>query len=84
MKKNSANYEHILEENLRNELLWLEEEFDILFKSKKDELTQEDIQLGNQILNNVIDNLNLINNEDLLTSLALSLERIENSYPDFF
>lgn len=84
MKKNSANYEHILEENLRNELLWLEEEFDILFKSKKDDLTQEDIKLGNQILNNVIDNLNLINNEDLLTSLALSLERIENSYPDFF
>jgi cell division FtsZ-interacting protein ZapD len=84
MKKNSANYEHILEENLRNELLWLEEEFDILFKSKKEDLTQEDIKLGNQILNNVIDNLNLINNEDLLTSLALSLERIENSYPDFF
>jgi hypothetical protein len=84
MKKNSANYEHILEENLRNELLWLEEEFDILFKARKDDLTPGDIQLGNQILNNVIDNLNLINNEDLLTSLALSLERIENSYPDFF
>ncbi|TXT61110.1 MAG: hypothetical protein BAJALOKI2v1_50078 [Promethearchaeota archaeon] len=84
MKKISADYERVLEENLKNELIWLEEEFDLLFKSKKDELTDEDIKLGNQILNNIIDNLNLINDEDLLTSLALSLERIENSYPEFF
>ena len=79
----SADYEKILEDNLIEELEWLEEELSILFKDKKN-YTKDDISLGNSILDNVIDSIRSNNNEDVLNFLAITLNKIEQTYPRFF
>ncbi len=78
-----TNYEEILVSSLREDLEWLEREFELLFKYKKDK-TKRDISLGNQILDNVIDNIKTNNSEELLNLLAITLNKIEQSYPEFF
>lgn len=77
-------YERILQDNLKSELEWLEEEFEYLFKGKKEKYSQEDISLGNQILDNVIDAIKTNDNEDLLNLLAITLNKIEHDFPEFF
>jgi len=84
MTVSPQDYERILQDNLKSELEWLEEEFEYLFKGKKEKYSQEDISLGNQILDNVIDDIKTNDNEDLLNLLAITLNKIEQSYPEFF
>ena len=79
----SGNYNRILEDTIKEELVWLEQEFNYLFRNKK-EVTENDIKMGNQILNNIIDNINISNNKDLLDFLTLTLDKIEQTYPQFF
>ncbi len=78
-----TNYEEILVSSLRADLEWLEREFELQFKFKK-EKTNEDISLGNQILDNVIDSIKTNNCEELHNLLATTLNRIEQTYPEFF
>ncbi len=80
----NENYNRILEDTLKEELIWLEQEFNYLFSNKKERFTENDIKMGNQILNNVIDNINISNNKDLLNFLTLTLDKIEQTYPQFF
>ncbi len=79
----SGDYEKLIEDNLIEELEWLEEELSILFKDKK-HYTKDDISLGNSILDNVIDNIRSNNNEDVLNFLTITLNKIEQTYPHFF
>jgi len=78
-----TNYEEILVSSLREDLEWLEREFELLFKYKK-EKTQTDINLGNRILDNIIESIKTNNSEELLNLLAITLNKIEHSYPEFF
>ncbi len=80
----NENYNRILEDTIKEELIWLEQEFNYLFRNKKEGFTENDIKIGNQILNNVIDNINISNNKDLLNFLTLTLDKIEQTYPQFF
>ncbi|MFX1410818.1 MAG: hypothetical protein ACFFA6_10715 [Promethearchaeota archaeon] len=80
----SGDYNRILEDKIKEELRWLEQEFYYLFKNKKTEVTENDIRTGNQILNNVIANLNINNNKDLLNLLTFTLDKIEEIFPEFF
>ncbi|MCK4778919.1 MAG: hypothetical protein KAT57_01965 [Candidatus Lokiarchaeota archaeon] len=77
------DFERILQDNLKAELEWLEEEFEMFFKNKK-EVSKEEISLGNQILDNVIDAIKTNDNEDLLNLLAITLNKIEHDFPEFF
>ena len=79
----NEDYEKVLQDSLRDELEWLETEFELLFKNKK-EKSKDDISLGNQILDNVIDNIKTDNSEELLNLLAITLNKIETTYPEFF
>ena len=79
----NEDFEKVLQESLRDELEWLEEEFQLLFKNKK-EKSKDDISLGNQILDNVINNIKTGNSEELLNLLAITLNKIESTYPEFF
>ena len=79
----SGEYEKVIENSLRNDLLWLEREFEHLFRNKKI-ITKQDIILGNQILDNVIDSIKANNSEEVLNLLAITLNKIEQSYPEFF
>lgn len=80
----NENYNRILEDTIKEELIWLEQEFNYLFRNKKEGFTENDIKMGNQILNNVIDNININHNENLLHFLTLTLDKIKQTYPQFF
>lgn len=77
------DYERILEDTLKEDLEWLEREFTLLFRYKKTK-TKDDITLGNQILDQVIDNIKSNNSEEVLNLLAITLNRIEHEFPEFF
>jgi len=81
--KVSGDYDRILVDNFKEELEWLEDEFDLLFKPKKD-YSKDDISLGNLIIEKVIDNINSNDSEELLNLLTIALNRIEQTYPEFF
>jgi hypothetical protein len=82
----SGDYEKILEENLKDELEWLEQEFEYLFKQKKLKncYTKDDISIGNQILDNVIDIIKTNKSQELLNLLDITLNKIEQTFPEFF
>jgi len=79
----SGDYEKLIEDNMIEELEWLEDELKILFKDKKN-YSKNDIILGNIILDNVIDNIRSNDNEDVLNLLAITINKIEQIYPSFF
>ena len=81
-----ADYDQILEDNLKEELEWLEAELSLLFKQKmlKGKYSKDDISLGNQILDNVIENIKTNESEELLSLLAITLNSIEKQFPEFF
>jgi len=82
----SGDYEKILEDNLKDELEWLMEEFEFLFKQKmlKHCYTKDDISIGNQILDNLIDSIKTNKSEGLLNLLAITLNSLEKQFPEFF
>ncbi|MBY8989729.1 MAG: hypothetical protein KGD58_03160 [Candidatus Lokiarchaeota archaeon] len=82
----TADYEKLLEDNLKEELEWVVQEFQMLFKQKmlKQCYSKDDISLGNQILDNVIDNIKTNENEELLNLLGTTLNSIEKQFPEFF
>ena len=81
--KTEKDYEKVLEDSLRDDLLWLEREFILLFRYKKKK-TKEDIAMGNQILDQFVDSIKSNNNEEVLNLLAITLNRIEHNFPEFF
>lgn len=81
--KVSADYDRILVDNFKEELDWLEDEFELLFKNKKN-YSKDDIALGNQIIEKIIDNISSNDSEELLNLLTITLNRIEQTYPEFF
>ena len=80
----NGDYEGLIESSLKEELTWLEEEFNFLFKFKKDQYTKEEITMGSMILDNVVDNIKNNNSEELLNLLAITLNKIEHTFPEFF
>jgi len=82
----TGDFDKILEDNLKNELEWLEKEFDILFRHKRIKhcYTKQDICIGNKILDNVIDLIKANENEDILNLLAVTLNKLERVYPELF
>ena len=83
MTVSPQDLEKVLEDNLRDDLTWLEREFNLLFRYKKVK-TEDDIALGNQILDQFVDNIKINSNEDTLNLLAITLNRIEQEFPEFF
>ena len=82
--KVSVKYYEILEENLREELEWLKEEFKILFNSKIENYTEKDKRMANDILDYVIENFYVYDNIILQTLFTEAMENIEKMYPNLF
>ncbi len=80
----SEDYDKILEDTLKDELEWLEQEFELLFRSKKSNCSRKDITMATNILDNVVDNIKMNSNKQLLNLLTIMLNRLEKTYPDFF
>jgi hypothetical protein len=79
----SGEYERVMEESLKDDLAWLEKEFELLFRYKKVK-TEADIATGNQIIDQFVDNIKDNNSEEVLNLLAVTLNKIEQNFPEFF
>lgn len=82
--KVSVRYHEILEEFFEKELDWLKEEFDVLFKSKMRNFTENDRKLANDILDYVLENTYVYDNIVLINLLDEALENIEKEYVNLF
>ena len=80
----SINYHQVLEEGLRKELLWLIDEFKILFKSKADIDPKNDKKLANEILDYMLENTLVYDNIILYNLFTETMQNIEKMYPDLF
>ncbi|MFW9829701.1 MAG: hypothetical protein ACFFEY_19160 [Candidatus Thorarchaeota archaeon] len=80
---NESNFEKILEDSIKDDLAWVEREFELLFRYKKVK-TKEDIEMGNKIISQIVDIVNSYTSEFALNLLTITLNRIEQSYPEFF
>jgi hypothetical protein len=76
-----GDFEDIIEYNIIHELEWLREEFDFLFRFKKDRLSQKDIEIANQIITYVIDKYSGTLDDKIVDLLSKSIEEIEERYP---
>lgn len=76
-----GDFEDIIETNVIHELEWLREEFDFLFRFKKDRLSQKDIEIANQIITCVIDKYSGTLDDKIVDLLSKSIEAIEERYP---
>jgi hypothetical protein len=76
----------LLKDTIKADLEWLEQEFTLLFKQKqlKHCYSKNDISVGNQILDNVIEKIKNNESEEVLNLLAITLNSLEKSYPVFF
>ncbi|MCK4479229.1 MAG: hypothetical protein KAV01_01770, partial [Candidatus Lokiarchaeota archaeon] len=77
----SVNFHQVLEENLREELAWLIEEFKILFKSKIEIDPKNDKKLANEILDYILENTLVYDNIILYNLFTETIENIEKMYP---
>ena len=82
--KISTEYETLIEKSLHGELLWYKEEINLLFRDKKNQPSENDIKLANQILDNLSEKFSIYYSESLLELLASALEDIEKNFPNFF
>ena len=78
----SANYDKILEDSKKEDLAWIEEEFDLLFKNKK--CSKEDKKTVEKILNNLMSDIGMLQNEFLLVALSKTLQCLEQKHPELF
>ena len=78
----SANYDKILEDCKKEDLAWIEEEFDLLFKNKK--CSPEDKKIVEKIIDNLMTDVNILQNEYLLVALSKTIQGIEQKYPQLF
>jgi len=82
--KVSIRYHEILEESLKEEMRWLKEEFQILFKSKIEKYTGKDREIANDIIDFILENSCAYDSIVLYNLLFDAMENIEKIYPDLF
>ncbi|MFW9785070.1 MAG: hypothetical protein ACFFFB_22505 [Candidatus Heimdallarchaeota archaeon] len=78
----SVDYNEILEEDLKAELEWLEEEFEILFKLKEND--EKDKKLANDILDYIFKIYFIYDNITWLHLLNKVSDNLEKTYPALF
>jgi len=76
--------QNLIKREFKEKLLWFEEEFDMIFKSKTYNYTQNDLKLANEILDKLSETINEYRNERLLFDLVSTLNNIERKHPEFF
>ncbi len=79
----TIDFDYLLTQNIEDLILWFEEEFDLIFQNKEN-LSDQDINLGILIIENFVEVLKANPDDRLLDLLVSSLSNIRRKYPDFF
>lgn len=79
----TIDFDYLLTQNIEDLILWFEEEFDLIFQNKEN-LSDQDINLGILIIENFVEVLKANPYDRLLDLLVSSLSNIRRKYPDFF
>ena len=80
----SENFEKMLKDFLVCELKWVEEEIDILFQDKMQEVSEKDKITANLILDNLMKDFLEWNNNELMEILTRTMENIKKKYPNLY
>ena len=75
---------NFIKHEFTQKLKWFEDEFDELFASKVHNITEKDIELVHEILDQLSEMINEYRDEDLLYELVSTLNNIERNHPEFF
>ena len=73
--------EDLLEDSIADEFTWLKEEFDFLFRFKRNKFSQQDIKLANSIIDSIISRYSGNIDDKLVDLLSSTIESIVASYP---
>jgi hypothetical protein len=73
-----------IKSEFKEKLRWFEQEFDLIFKNKIYNYSEDDIRLANEILDRLSETINEYKNEKLLYYLVNTLNSIEQKHPEFF
>lgn len=75
-------YDRVLSKELKEELFWLQEEFDLFFSHKAKFSTKDKALATQMIENSVTSNLYVFNQNKSLDSVALVLNNLKMKYPE--
>jgi hypothetical protein len=78
------NSENLQKEEFQQHLYWFETEFDEIFQSKSEKLTEFERKLANSLLNKLSESINQCQDEKLLYDLVSTLNNIEKKHPQLF
>jgi hypothetical protein len=79
-----GDYEEILENSLAEDLDWLKEEFDVLFRFKNHKFNVRDMEIANQLIDFCIETIDPSDNSRILNFLTETLKALARNYPEFF
>ena len=82
--KVTIRYHEIFKESLEEELEWLKDEFEILFKSKIGHYNKKEKKIANDIFDYMLENTMAYDNIILYNLFFDAMENIEKIYPELF
>ncbi|MFX1496105.1 MAG: hypothetical protein ACFFBH_01125 [Promethearchaeota archaeon] len=79
-----GDYDDLLEDSLIEELKWLQEEFALLFKFRKQDTSEKDKRLANQMIEIIVNRVKYSDNKRINEILIEGIEKIEYKFPGLF
>ncbi|MFX0032732.1 MAG: hypothetical protein ACFE8E_06415 [Candidatus Hodarchaeota archaeon] len=79
-----GDYDDLLEDSLIEELEWLREEFELLFKFKRQHPSIKDKQLANQMIEIIVNRMKFSDDKRINEILIEAIEKIEYNFPELF
>jgi len=81
---NNLDFQDLLDDYLFDELEWLTNEFNYLFKGKESNYSKADLDIANYIIKKISE-INLIsNNERAVELISWTIEKIKLEYTELF
>lgn len=80
----AGDYDNMLRDSLIQKLNWLEEEFSVLFNSKKHNYSQREKDLAGEIIKDTIECVDYSEDMSLKDLLIDTLDSIKSIYPELF
>lgn len=80
----NLDFQDLLDDYLFDELEWLTNEFNYLFKSRKASYTKADSDIANYLIAKIFDINTISNNEKAVELITWTIEKIKLEYNELF